>query len=277
MKKIVFAGFLLFWTSILYSAQPPYQEKDPSSQANTDVIYNKLATHLHDGNGSQYLHTILPDTDSTYNLGASGREWANLYVDTITFTKTITGSSATLTGTITSKTITPLSGSTYNLGAPGNTWANVYADTVTTNFVSHSTFSLVIVSTGNGFGSTNTRIRRYTTIAKSVGKAITYADSSTNGASFTINQTGYYSFMTTDQRSGGGSDCGISVNSTQLTLTISEVKPINRLAKGSAGTGLECGASGGANLSVGDVVRPHSGGAEDDTTNRVMFRITGPF
>jgi hypothetical protein len=62
---------------------PPYFTKDPATNENFRGIFEDAATHLHDGNGSAFLHNVLPDSDSTYNLGASGKEWESIYVDGI--------------------------------------------------------------------------------------------------------------------------------------------------------------------------------------------------
>ena len=58
----------------------------------------------------------------------------------------------------------------------------------------------VIVHGGNGFGSTNTIIRRFTTVDLTVGTAISYADDVVYGASFRINVPGVYAISYTDQR-----------------------------------------------------------------------------
>ena len=52
--------------------------------------------------------------------------------------------------------------------------------------------SMVRLNTSNGYGSTNTVIKRYTNVVTNQGVDITYADSATLGASFTINTAGVY-------------------------------------------------------------------------------------
>jgi hypothetical protein len=49
--------------------------------------------------------------------------------------------------------------------------------------------SMVRLNTANGYGSTNTAIRRFTNVVTNQGTDITYADSATLGTTFTI----YYS------------------------------------------------------------------------------------
>lgn len=65
--------------------------------------------------------------------------------------------------------------------------------------------SEICLDSGNGHGSTTgTKIRRFTNTRKSIGSGITYADSSTDGGSFTINEAGVYSISYNDKRAGGG-------------------------------------------------------------------------
>lgn len=80
----------------------------------------------------------------------------------------------------------------------------------------------VWVHTGNGFGSTNTKHRRYTTAKTNVGTAITYADSATNGATFAINEAGLYEMIMCDRNTTIGRDYffGIAVNSSSGTTNI---------------------------------------------------------
>lgn len=130
---------------------------------------------------------------------------------------------------------------------------------------------------GNGFGSTNTRIRRYTTVGKNVGQAMTLTQSSTNGDSITINEDGIYSILAVDTRTGAGStQFGISKNSAQLTtgiasITITDVLAINQCNSGDRSKN----ATVTTILSRGDVIRGHGDAAADATANvEVMFRIT---
>lgn len=136
--------------------------------------------------------------------------------------------------------------------------------------------SEVCVDSGNGHGSTNTKVRRYSNIRKNTGTAITYADSSTNGASFTINEAGVYGISQSDAISAGAALCGITVNGSALTTNLSN--PLT-YAQGlrAAGQSLASGWSTCAvtlNLAVGDVVRPHDNGTNDVTNSQVMFTIT---
>ena len=76
--------------------------------------------------------------------------------------------------------------------------------------------------TGNGFGSTNTKHRRYTTAKTNTGTAVTYADSATLGATYTINEAGLYEMVMCDRNATASRDCyfGIAVNSSSGTTNI---------------------------------------------------------
>uniref|UniRef100_A0A6M3M7U3 Putative tail protein n=1 Tax=viral metagenome TaxID=1070528 RepID=A0A6M3M7U3_9ZZZZ len=118
---------------------------------------------------------------------------------------------------------------------------------------------VVRVQTGNGNGSTNTAIRRFTTVEVNTGTAITYADSATLGASFTINSDGIYAIEYQDAPSAA-QEFGVSRNSTQLSTTISTITPVaTRVFYWGSGTAFFPGhISGVVRLTAGDVIRPHT-------------------
>jgi hypothetical protein len=135
--------------------------------------------------------------------------------------------------------------------------------------------SYVTVTTANGHGSTNTAIRRYSTVLDNVGTAITYADSAANGASFTINEDGVYSMTLTDF-SSAGSHLGISMDSTQLTSAtgIASITNSHRLLFFVSNNQTETG-SRTRFLPAGTVVRVHTDGTPDGgLASNTMFSIT---
>ena len=83
----------------------------------------------------------------------------------------------------------------------------------------------VWLNTSNGYGSTNTAVRRFNNIIKNNGSAITYTDSPKNGASFTINTTGIYAISYSDCMNTAN-NIVVSLNST---LAASNVSLANRL------------------------------------------------
>jgi len=157
----------------------------------------------------------------------------------------------------------------FEFSVPISGWTSTSSGTVT------APRSEVYLQTANGYGSTNTRIRRFTTAQVNTGSAITYADSSTNGASFTINETGVYNISYSDQFNTGGA-MGISKNSSQLTTGITSITASDRMGvitTSAAGFG-QC-ISMSLNLVAGDVIRAHTN-ADPSGSNTVYewFRIT---
>lgn len=124
--------------------------------------------------------------------------------------------------------------------------------------------SEVYLDNGNGHGSINTAIRRLSNTITNIGNDITYADSATLGASFTINTSGLYWMCYSDGYSAANiiERHGFSVNSTQLTTPIASINTANRLIFGMSDNYANAHGmvSVVAFLNAGDVVRPH-----DDT------------
>lgn len=134
--------------------------------------------------------------------------------------------------------------------------------------------SIVRVHTGNGHGSTNTKIRRYTTAQTNQGGAVTYADSATAGGSFTINNTGLYYMTVVDKYDGGTqSNIGISLNSSQLTTDVESITTNDRLFYTNTVTNVFNGGSMMSYLTATDVVRVHTNGTPNDNTARSLFVI----
>jgi hypothetical protein len=134
----------------------------------------------------------------------------------------------------------------------------------------------VVVDGGNGLGSTNGYIRRLVNIRKNVGTAITYADSATLGASFTINSDGIYAISYSDSRTGGAMTVGISVNGSNLNAGLNSLDYTQGYRGSNVGTGGNTTAFMWTGfLEAGDVVRPHaSDNTSLDTTTRIIFQIT---
>ncbi len=125
----------------------------------------------------------------------------------------------------------------------------------------------VTVTTGNGHGSTNNKIRRWTTTESNVGSAITYADSAANGGSFTIaaGYGGLYEVYYSEDKSSGGCYFGISVNSNQLTTTIYDITAAHRKAMAyQIQAGSNMALTRVLRLAAGDVVRAHTDGTPND-------------
>lgn len=135
----------------------------------------------------------------------------------------------------------------------------------------------------NGWGSTNTYIRRFTNVRINQGTDITYADSATLGASFTINTTGVYA-ISWDDNFGGQMWAGITVNDTYPTvgiLTMQGSAPSQIIAEGLA---ISNGSSNAVTvhrtvyLTAGSIIRAHtdgnSGGALTNATHFTITRVS---
>lgn len=129
----------------------------------------------------------------------------------------------------------------------------------------------------NGFGSTNTAIRRYASSPvehDTLGAYATYADSATLGMSVTINTAGMYFMACGDFNSGGNGIQGISVNSSSLTSSILNVVYAGgRRAASQTGTSIVgyCGVT--LYLNATDVVRAHTSAANSAAPVNAFFQI----
>lgn len=135
--------------------------------------------------------------------------------------------------------------------------------------------SEVWVQSGNGHGSTNNKIRRFTTAVTNVGASITYADSATNGGSFTINKPGLYAIAYNDNDSNV-SQHGISLNSAQLTTNVGTITDSTRLSYIQADSAVThyLVAQATVWLTTNDVIRAHTNGGQGTTFGGTSFRIT---
>ena len=144
-------------------------------------------------------------------------------------------------------------------------------------FTNSETVSEVRVYTGNNYGSTNTVIRRFSDTDINTGTGITYADSATLGATFTVNDDGIYAVTYVDAFSAGEKNFGISINSNQLTTNIANISDVDRYAMettpNTSGSISHCGWVGC--LASGDVVRAHTDGSTQTAggTGRILFHI----
>lgn len=135
----------------------------------------------------------------------------------------------------------------------------------------------------NGYGSTDTKIPRYSTVDLNTGTAITFSDSATEGTKFTINVSGYYSLAMSQDRNSGEAVAGFSLNASagQRTTTLYSVAAPTRLIhhfEGSTSSFNLAHAAWTGYLAAGDVVRPHSNGAasSDSTYCQCSIVFLGP-
>lgn len=118
--------------------------------------------------------------------------------------------------------------------------------------------SCVRVYTANGYGSSSTKIRRFTTVSINQGTDITYADSATLGGSFTVNANGIYSISYADDFSAG-EHMGISLNTSAPSTGIQTITGAEKLVACTPSAGSYSGAiSITLYLAAGSVIRAHT-------------------
>lgn len=137
------------------------------------------------------------------------------------------------------------------------------------------TNSMVRLNTANGYGTTNTVIRRFLNTVTNQGSDITYTDSATLGGTFTINTNGVYAISYSDNFNAPGFS-GISLNSNQLTTGIQSINALNAVTIGLGNNTTNSGSTCAATmfLNIGDVIRAHSAGiGVGSSPNTVQFII----
>jgi len=135
--------------------------------------------------------------------------------------------------------------------------------------------SMVRLNTANGLGSTNTTVRRFTNVVTNQGSDITYADSATLGASFTINTAGVYSINYSDA-GASGTAIGITLNCTQNSATCENLTDPSQLLIG--GVTPAAGQAGypswTGQLAAGSVIRASLGTNGTTYPKTCTFTIT---
>jgi hypothetical protein len=133
--------------------------------------------------------------------------------------------------------------------------------------------SMVRLNTDNGYGSTNNKIRRFTNIVTNQGSDITYADSVTLGATFTINTNGVYAVTVSDCMSNAY--VGLSLNTTQPTVAIQLLTNLSEQlgAAYTGGTGVSSSISWTGYLASGSVIRSHNDGTATSAAAVQNFTI----
>lgn len=143
------------------------------------------------------------------------------------------------------------------------------------SLTANANYSMVRLNTANGYGSTNTKIRRFTNTVTNQGSDITYADSATLGASFTINSDGVYAISYTDNSASAG-NLGIVLNDNQGTTNVSVTTAANVLAFSSFSS--VANVAGQVSITVylpsGSVIVPKTDGTVVSTAALVFFTIT---
>lgn len=130
--------------------------------------------------------------------------------------------------------------------------------------------SEVLLTGGSGFGSTNTSVRRFTTLSSSTGASLTATQSSTLGDSVTALYTGVYAITLTDYTTTSAGYIIVARNSTSTSVT----HP-NRLSQFYCDTLTSVTIGVTLALTAGDVIRCMATNTTSPPTSAdlVYFRI----
>lgn len=124
---------------------------------------------------------------------------------------------------------------------------------------------IITARQANGYGSTNTKRRKYSVIEASTGAAMSYTNSATLGFSVTVNEAGFYEITIRDYRAAGSALFGVSKNSAQLTTAIDSITVTDIvMVSGSGTSGNQITRT--MLLNAGDVIGPHDMGTMDSTS-----------
>jgi hypothetical protein len=140
--------------------------------------------------------------------------------------------------------------------------------------------SSVRVDTANGYGSSATRIRRFSNVRDNIGNDIEYVSSSVNGDSFVVKSAGVYSISYSEQVPPNV-NMGITKNATGTELSTNIITlagsptttslVLDSAGNASAGT-LSCSWQGV--LQAGDIIRAHTDGFVSVDNDNCRFTIT---
>jgi len=126
----------------------------------------------------------------------------------------------------------------------------------------------VFVHTGNGFGSTATKRRRYSVTVTDVGSDLTLADTAANGTTVTINTTGFYCVHITDRRTSGAAQMlGVANGDGTTALSLAGVTMSQFIAFATVSTNPGTG-SGCKFLTATDVVAAQGDGSATMTSDQ---------
>lgn len=133
------------------------------------------------------------------------------------------------------------------------------------------------LDTGNGGGSTGTKIRRFLTArAQTTNGIISYEDSATNGASFTVLRKCKAVISYTDSSLTNGEPLGISKNASSLTTSVHllNVEEVLAMGQNILGATIDIGTVATVVvLNAGDVIRAQNNGNMAAAARNAKFSI----
>lgn len=136
--------------------------------------------------------------------------------------------------------------------------------------------SAVMCDTGNGYGSSNTRCRRFTN-STVTGTSISYADSATLGATFTINTAGIYCLTWTDRSNAtANAVMGFGINSnTTLDIDAQSSAAQMRAITTLTSTSSNYTTSITLRMTAGDIIRAQTdSGAQPNSSGNATVQFS---
>ena len=255
------------------------------NQTNFGIFNNKLGslnaltastqTFATGSSGNDFNISSLTSTH-TYNLPDASNNSRGL-LNQLNFVNFNTKQAGPLVGDgTTSGTTLTLATVNSNVGSYTNATVVVNAKGLVTSVATGSsgfTESTVKLSTGNGHGATNTRIRRWKNIDVNTGSDITFLDNANNGSKFTINTTGVYAITATDIFSSSGY-FGFSRNSAELTTNVYSIATATQMASTGCTDNNFCTVSWIGPLTATDVIREHTAAGSEGSSGTTESKFT---
>lgn len=206
-------------------------------------------------------------SDDALNLTASGGAWTlTLYTavgntgKVLRLVKTGNGTTSVLIDGNSSETIGGVTG--VKLTRIGD-HVTIISDGANWQILSSRITAVAHYNTTNAFGSTNTKIRKWSTAVENTNStsspdALTSSNDATNGLSITVNLPGVYAFEYCETFNGADA-FGLSLNSAELTTDVTSATLATVLVQGftAAADQVNC-VSWTGSLNAADVIRPHT-------------------
>ncbi len=153
-------------------------------------------------------------------------------------------------------------------------WLQIQSDGANWKVVNGKTTTTFFHHTGNGYGSSSTEVRRYTTQATAIGSGVTYADSASTGAAWTVVEPGVYALSRSEYITGSATgSLGFSLNASAGSA-ITGLAVAQRLHVSEYNASDSMGLSCTARLAAGDIIRCQDNhGGTPSTTDNSFFRM----
>lgn len=121
--------------------------------------------------------------------------------------------------------------------------------------------SSVRVDTANGYGSTNTTVRRFSSVLDNIGSDIQYTDDAANGASFTARTSGIYHVTYLDSTTASTDSAVINITKNSTSNNAGVVAQSDDRINTASGLTRRLTASWSGYLVAGDIIRAVVGSA----------------